>query len=164
MLREWFSRYEKNILSTIFRICVHVNCIEPHPLALVLAGSLSEAGSAHTCNPSNPTKHKTIRIWLAILFFTMRTGNCGSNSNSSQLELELELEVYPSPANDLAPRTSAFALVFPSLVPRPSPPFLYCKRSKLEPGTAWERGYVFPKYSFYVPNPRILGTRPVLPM
>ena len=33
---------------------------------------------------------------------------------------------------DLAPRTSAFALVFP-------------------------------KYSFYVPNPRILGTRPVLP-
>ena len=35
-------------------------------------------------------------------------------------------------ANDLAPRTSAFALVFP-------------------------------KYTFYVPNPRILGTRPVLP-
>ena len=33
---------------------------------------------------------------------------------------------------DLAPRTSAFALLFP-------------------------------KYSFYVPNPRILGTRPVLP-
>ena len=35
-------------------------------------------------------------------------------------------------ANDLAPRTSAFALVFP-------------------------------KYAFYVPNPCILGTRPVLP-
>ena len=35
-------------------------------------------------------------------------------------------------ANDLAPRTSAFALVFP-------------------------------KYTFYVPNPCILGTRPVLP-
>ena len=34
-------------------------------------------------------------------------------------------------ANDLAPRTSAFALVFP-------------------------------KYTFYVPNPCILGTRPVL--
>ena len=34
--------------------------------------------------------------------------------------------------HDLAPRTSAFALVFP-------------------------------KYSFYVPNPCILGTRPVLP-
>ena len=29
-----------------------------------------------------------------------------------------------------------------TLSPRPSPPFLYCKRSKLEPGTAWERGYV----------------------
>ena len=28
-----------------------------------------------------------------------------------------------------------------TLSPRPSPPFLYCKRSKLEPGTAWERGY-----------------------
>ena len=27
-----------------------------------------------------------------------------------------------------------------TLSPRPSPPFLYCKRSKLEPGTAWERG------------------------
>ena len=35
-------------------------------------------------------------------------------------------------ADDLAPRTSVFALVFP-------------------------------KYTFYVPNPRILGTRPVLP-
>ena len=31
---------------------VHVNCIELHPLALVLTGSQSEAGSAHTCNPS----------------------------------------------------------------------------------------------------------------
>ena len=30
-----------------------------------------------------------------------------------------------------------------TLSPRPSPPFLYCKRSKLEPGTAWERGYRF---------------------
>ena len=28
-----------------------------------------------------------------------------------------------------------------TLSPRPSPPFLYCKRSKLEPGMAWERGY-----------------------
>ena len=48
------------------------------PLALVFAGSLSEAGSAHTCNhslssfESNPTK--TIQTWLARLFFTVRTG------------------------------------------------------------------------------------------
>ena len=35
------------------KLCrLHVNCIEPHPIALVLAGSQSEAGSAHTCNPS----------------------------------------------------------------------------------------------------------------
>ena len=52
------------------------------PLTLVFAGSLSEAGSAHTCNhslssfESNPTK--TIQTEL-------------------ELELELELEVYPSP-------------------------------------------------------------------
>ena len=77
-------------------IAVHVNCIEPHPLALVLAGSQSEVGSAHTGNlslsslenQSNSTKHKTAR-----LFFTVRTGNHGGNANLGQLKLE----VYPSP-------------------------------------------------------------------
>ena len=35
-----------------------------------------------------------------------------------------------------------------TLSPRPSPPFLYCKRSKLEPGTAWERGYLANSQAF----------------
>ena len=42
-------------------------CIKPHPLALVFAGSQSEAGSAHTCNPCclaskvKPDQTNTIR-------------------------------------------------------------------------------------------------------
>ena len=52
------------------------------PLTLVFAGSLSEAGSANTCNhllssfESNPTK--TIQAWLARLFFTAHQGNSKS--------------------------------------------------------------------------------------
>ena len=91
---------------------VHVYCTSHTPLALVVAESQTEAGCAHTCNPSlsslesqtagrtKQMRHKMNRIWLArsfFMFFTVRTGNRGGNFmnlNSSQLELE----VYPSPA------------------------------------------------------------------
>ena len=44
------SRYYIKIVERM--VFIAYMCIEPHPLALVLAGSQSEAGSAHTCNPS----------------------------------------------------------------------------------------------------------------
>ena len=67
-------------------------CIEPHPLALVFAGSQSKAGSAHTCNPSLPSlesqiqpnkyMYDTKRSDLAgkIILYSAHRGNSNSNS------------------------------------------------------------------------------------
>ena len=76
--------------TQMYMYCMH----ESHPLGLVLAGSQSEAGCAHTCNPSlsslesqtGPNKHDIKRFGSGqqnYYFFTVRTGNRGGNFNSN---------------------------------------------------------------------------------
>ena len=68
------------------------------PLTLVFAGSLSEAGSANTCNhslssfESNPTK--TIQTWLARLFFTVRTGATRTRTRTRSLSIPVILNRF----------------------------------------------------------------------
>ena len=102
------AKIAERMVFIAMNVPVHVNCIELHPLALVLAGSQSEAGSAHTCNPSlssleSQTRSNNFDIKRQdYSLATVRTGNRGgkpnyANSSQLELELELELEVYPSP-------------------------------------------------------------------
>ena len=80
---------------------------EPHPLglALVLAGSQSEAGCAHTCSPSlsspesqtGPNKYELDLASKIILYSAHQQLDSSQLEFEFELELELELEVYPSP-------------------------------------------------------------------
>ena len=89
------------VRANFYAMNVQVYCIEPHPLALVLAGSQSESASANTCNPSLSSLESQTRPNIKLSGrFPVRTvklpaveatrTRVNSNSNSSQLELELE--------------------------------------------------------------------------